>query len=89
MFGLFHDYEGTLPALDSFYHYVKQHGLPQSLYVDRHQTYQSNTGPSVEEQLEGKEPKSCFERVVESLGVEVIHAHSPQAKGRCELCEFE
>lgn len=84
-----------MPALDSFYHYVKQHGLPQSLYVDRHQTYQSNTGPSVDEQLEGKEPKSCFEGVCElcefeeSLGVEVIHAHSPQAKGRCELCEFE
>lgn len=84
VFGLFCDYEGTMPALDSFYHYVKKHGLPQSLYVDRHQTYQSNTGTSVDEQLEGKEPKSCFEGVVESLGVEVIHAHSPQAKGRVE-----
>lgn len=82
--GLFHDYEGTLPALDSLYHYVKQNGLPRSLYVDRHQTYQVNTGPSVEEQLEGQEPKSYFERVVEGLGIEVIHAHSPQAKGRVE-----
>ena len=83
-FGLFYDYEGTVPALDSLYHYVKKYGLPQSLYVDRHQTYQSNTGPSVAEQLEGKEPKSYFEGVVESLGVEVIHAYSPQAKGRVE-----
>jgi len=27
-FGLFYDYEGTVPALDSFYHYVKKYGLP-------------------------------------------------------------
>jgi len=83
-FGLFYDYEGTVPALDSFYHYVKKYGLPQSLYVDRHQTYQSNTAPSVEEQLEGKEPKSYFEGVMDHLEVGVIHAYSPQAKGRVE-----
>ena len=27
-FGRFYDYEGTVPALDSFYHYVKKYGLP-------------------------------------------------------------
>jgi len=83
-FGLFYEYEGTLPALDVFYEYAKRYGLPQSLYVDRHQTYQSNRASSVEEQLEGKEPKSYFEGVMEHLGVEVIHAYSPQGKGRVE-----
>jgi hypothetical protein len=82
--GGFYEYEGTVPALDSFYHYVKQNGLPQSVYVDRHQTYQSNARPSVEEELQGRDPQSYFEGVLESLGVEVIHAHSPQAKGRVE-----
>ena len=32
----------------------------------------------------GKEPKSQFERVLGKLGIELILAHSPQAKGRIE-----
>ncbi|HMK50539.1 MAG TPA: hypothetical protein VK435_10845, partial [Thermodesulfovibrionales bacterium] len=34
--------------------------------------------------LQGIEPMSQFERAVRELGVEVLHAHSPQAKGRIE-----
>jgi len=34
-YGRFHDYEGTLPAMDSFKGYVKKYGLPMSIYVDR------------------------------------------------------
>lgn len=85
VFGRFYDYEGTLPAMDSFKRYVRQYGLPQSVYLDRHTTYKSTKKLTVEEQLEGRsEPRSQFERSMEELGVEVIHAHSPQAKGRIE-----
>ena len=38
----------------------------------------------MEEELAGIEPLSEFERALKELGVEVIHAHSPQAKGRVE-----
>jgi hypothetical protein len=38
----------------------------------------------LEEELGGIEPLSEFERALRELGVEVIHAHSPQAKGRVE-----
>jgi hypothetical protein len=85
VFAWFYDYEGTLPAMSSFYRYVKKYGLPHSLYMDKHSTYQSPKGPNVEEQLEGREKVlTQFGRALEELGVELIPAHSPQAKGRIE-----
>jgi hypothetical protein len=83
-FGRFYDYEGTLPGMDSFMRYVKEYGIPQSIYLDRHTTYTSPKKATIEEQLRGEESKSQFERAVEELGVEVIRAYSPQAKGRVE-----
>jgi transposase len=38
-YGRFYDYEGTQPAMDSFRGYVRQYGLPMSVYLDRHTTY--------------------------------------------------
>jgi len=85
VFGRFYDYEGTLPAMGSFKQYVKRYGLPLSVYLDKHTTYKSTKKLTVEEELEGQsEPMSQFERALDELGVEVIHAHSPQAKGRIE-----
>ncbi len=84
-FARFYDYEGTIPALDSFRHYIKKYGIPQSVYLDRHTIYKSNKKLSEEEEIEGlTRAKSQFERALSELGVEVIHAYSPQAKGRIE-----
>lgn len=84
VFARFYDYEGTIPAMDSFKRYVRRSGLPLSLYLDRHTTYKSTKKLSEWEELEGIRPLSQFERALEELGVEVIHAYSPQAKGRVE-----
>lgn len=85
VFARFYDYEGTIPAMDSFKGYIEQYGIPLKLYLDKHTTYKSNAKLTIEEELEGqKEPKSQFERALEELEVEVIHANSPQAKGRIE-----
>lgn len=84
VYGRFYDHEGTVPAMDSFKGYVKKHGLPLSVYLDRHTTYKSNKKLTEWEELAGIEPMSQFERALEELGVEVIHAYSPQAKGRVE-----
>jgi len=84
VFARFDAYEGTIPAMDSFKRYVKRNGLPLAVYADKHTTYKSPDEPTIEEQLEGKEPMSQFERSLSELGVEMIHAHSPQAKGRIE-----
>jgi transposase-like protein len=80
----FYTYEGTIPAMDSFKRYVKRYGLPLAVYADKHTTYKSPAEPTITEQLEGQEPMSQFERSLLELGVEMIHAHSPQAKGRIE-----
>lgn len=85
VYGRFYDYEGTIPAMDSFKRYVRQYGFPLSLYLDKHTTYKSSRKLTVEEELAGvSQPMSQFERALDELGVEVIHAHSPQAKGRIE-----
>ena len=83
-FGRFYDHEGTMPAMDSFKRYIGRRGLPLEVYLDGHSTYKSTAKPTIREQLEGVEPLSEFERAMKELGVEVSHAHSPQAKGRIE-----
>ena len=84
VFGRFYDYEGTMPAMDSFKRYIRKRGLPLKVYLDGHSTYKSTAKPTIEEELNGVEPLSEFERALKELGVEVSHAHSPQAKGRIE-----
>jgi transposase len=84
VYGRFHDYEGTLPAMDVFKRYAEKYGLPMSSYVDRHTTYKSSKKLTEWDEVEGSEALSQFERALKELGVEVIHALSPQAKGRVE-----
>ncbi|MCK4402067.1 ISNCY family transposase [bacterium] len=83
-FGRFYDYEGTMPAMDSFKKYINKNGIPNSVYLDKHTTYKSNGKPTKEDDLNNRKPLSQFERACEELGVDVIHADSPQAKGRIE-----
>jgi len=84
VFARFYAYEGTLPALDSFQRYVRQYGIPLAVYADKHTTYRSPAEPTLAEQLAGAAPQSQFGRALRELGVELIPAHSPQAKGRVE-----
>lgn len=84
VFARFYDYEGTIPAMDSFQRYMRQQGIPLAIYADKHTTYRSPAEPTVGEQLAGLKPQSQFGRALSELGVELIAAHSPQAKGRVE-----
>ena len=61
-----------------------QHGLPESLYHDKHTILRSPKEASLEDELAGTAPKSQVQRVLDLLGVASITAHSPQAKGRIE-----
>ena len=54
------------------------------VYLDKHSTYKSTAKPTIQDELNNVEPLSQFERALRELGVEVLHAHSPQAKGRIE-----
>ena len=83
-FGRFSPYEGTLPAMGSFKRYIEEYGIPASIYLDKHSTYKSTNKQSIEDQLNNQEHLSQFARAVTELGVNVIYADSPQAKGRIE-----
>jgi hypothetical protein len=84
VFARFYEYEGTMPAMDSFKQYSRKYGLPSCLYLDRHTTYKSPAKVSMEDILNEEVPLSEFERALKELGVELIHAMSAQAKGRVE-----
>ena len=58
--------------------YITQHGLPLATYSDRHGIFRINL-PNVSEDTETQ-----FGRAARELGIEVICAHSPEAKGRVE-----
>lgn len=83
-FGHFYDHEGVYPAMDSLERYIRRYGLPQSLYLDKHSTYKTIRQPNLEEELRGQQAATQFERAVGELRIEMIHADSPQAKGRVE-----
>jgi hypothetical protein len=62
--------------------WIEKHGVPHALYVDWKNVYKR--APTQREQLRGEEPVTQFGRMCEKLGIEIIAAGSPQAKGRVE-----
>ena len=76
IFSRFYEYEGTIPAMSLLKQYTEEYGLPMSIYSDKHTTYKSTD--------KNKEALSQFGRALSELGIELIHANTPQAKGRIE-----
>ncbi len=61
------------------------HGIPLSLYRDRHSLFQRNDPYwTVAEELAGHQFPTHVGRALEELGIQQIPAYSPQAKGRIE-----
>jgi len=84
-YGKFYGYEGTMPAMDSLKGYIKQNGIPNSIYLDRHSTYKINKRESYRDwPFRDKQELTQFGRACQQLGIELIYANSPQAKGRVE-----
>ena len=64
---------------------VEGPGIPLALYRDQHSSLQRNDGHwSLEEQLAGNQLPTQVGQALQDLGVEIIVARSPQAKGRIE-----
>lgn len=86
VFARFEEHENCLGYLRLLKSISAQKGLPLSLYADRHSIFRSpKLGRlSVEEQLAGVAPQTQFSRACHELGIRIISAHSPQAKGRVE-----
>ncbi len=70
--------ESVKDVMTAARHYFEKYGLPVSFYVDHGSVFSVNLNNKDRLLL------SQFERAMKELGIEVIHAHSPQAKGRVE-----
>ena len=62
--------------------WVRQYGVPKALYCDWKNVYKRK--PTSREAIEGIEPETQFGRMCAKLGIRIIAASSPQAKGRVE-----
>ena len=62
--------------------WIEAHGIPQALYTDWKNVYVRP--PTEEERLTEAEPLTQFGRMCAQLGIRIIPASSPQAKGRIE-----
>lgn len=64
-------------------HTILVFGVPLSVYSDKHTIFRSPLTSLKEEK--GEEAKlTQFGRALDEFGINIIHAHSPQAKGRIE-----
>jgi len=81
----FFDEETMFAAMIVLEMWIKRHGIPESLYCDKKNAFVLTREPTDAELMAGiLNPKSHFGRACDRLGIEVIAAHSPQAKGRVE-----
>src|ERR1019366_1371482 len=77
--------ENTVGYLRALRSMIATHGIPLSLYRDRHSIFQRNDAHwTLAEQLAGKQTPTQLGRALEQLGIQQIPAYSPQAKGRIE-----
>ncbi len=77
--------ENTLGYLRALHAMIIAHGVPLSLYRDRHSIFQRNDAHwTLAEQLAGKQAPTQLGRALDQLGIQQIPAYSPQAKGRIE-----
>jgi hypothetical protein len=67
---------------DALREWIEKYGVPLALYVDWKNLYKRPATP--QERLRGEEPITQFGRMCAKLGIAVIAASSPQAKGRIE-----
>ena len=76
--------ETTEAAFRTLRRWIERHGVPAALYTDRKNIYVSDREPTVEEKRAGTGALTDFGRACWRLGIEIIAARSPQAKGRVE-----
>lgn len=76
--------EDTLTLMRTTKAYLERHGRPVAFYVDKDSIYKVNRPLQTEKDPTLPEPMTQFTRAMGELGIGVVWAHSPQAKGRVE-----
>jgi len=80
----FYSGETTAAAMGILWDWIEKYGVPRSLYTDRKNVYVTNREPTIDEELADETPLTAFGKACQKLGIRIIEAHSPQAKGRVE-----
>lgn len=76
--------EETLTLMRATWKYLERWGRPIALYVDKDSIYKINWAAKYESLERDENATTQFTRAMNELGIEVIPANSPQAKGRVE-----
>jgi len=76
--------ETTELSMRLLWAWIDKYGIPEALYVDHKTVFVTDRKPTLEEQLRGDMPVTQFGRACRTLGIQIICASSPQAKGRVE-----
>jgi transposase len=84
VWGMFREYEDAAGYAAVLQEVCLTEGIPMALYTDKRNVFQDQRELSVEDQLAGKKRLSHFKAILDRLGIELIQADSPQAKGRVE-----
>jgi hypothetical protein len=84
LYGEFVHVEDTVTLMRTTRTYLERWGRPIAFYVDKDSIYSVNRQASIDEDLRDENSTTQFTRAMGELGVEVLCAHSPQAKGRVE-----
>ena len=82
--GLLDEQETTAGAMTLLWRWIDKYGIPAALYTDRKNVYVPDEKTAAKAELSGEEALTQFGRACKSLGIRIIQAHSPQAKGRVE-----
>jgi hypothetical protein len=64
--------------------WIDKYGVPAALYTDRKNVYVPDEKSAERAALRGEQCLTQFGRACKGLGIRIIEAHSPQAKGRVE-----
>ena len=76
--------ETIFAAMQLLWHWIARYGIPQSLYTDKKNVYVIDEKTREKAADSGEEVFTQFGRACRQLGIKIITAHSPEAKGRVE-----
>jgi hypothetical protein len=78
-YGQFFEAETTAAYMITLSKYIRKNGVPLAIYSDKYSVFRVNRPGCLK-----KDCRTQFGRALEELGIELIFANSPQAKGRVE-----
>jgi transposase len=76
--------ETIFAAMQLLWQWIDRYGIPQSLYTDKKNVYVIDEKTREKAADSGEEVFTQFGRACRQLGIKIITAHSPEAKGRVE-----